>query len=109
MRPYKICVITTSRSEYGLLYPIIKRIHEDDACELRLIVTGAHLEEEFGLTARDIDSDGFGIIHKVRIFQEVIHCESSKPCQMPFSGLEAYCMKSNHKWLLYWDRYDYYP
>lgn len=69
MRPYKICVITASRSEYGLLYPIIKRIHEDDACELRLIVTGAHLEEEFGLTARDIDSDGFGIIHKVRIFQ----------------------------------------
>lgn len=57
----RIAVLTGSRSEYGLLYWTIRRIHEDPDLELLLIVTGMHLSPEFGSTVRDIEADGFPI------------------------------------------------
>ncbi|MBI4650899.1 UDP-N-acetylglucosamine 2-epimerase (hydrolyzing) [Candidatus Desantisbacteria bacterium] len=61
----KIAVITGTRAEYGLLYWIIKKIHDDPALELQLIVTNMHLSPEFGLTIREIEKDGFPISDKV--------------------------------------------
>jgi len=61
----KICVVTGTRAEYGLLYWIIKGINDDPDLELQLIVTGMHLSSEFGLTVRDIEKDGFPISEKV--------------------------------------------
>ena len=55
----KIAVVTGTRAEYGLLYWIIKGIHDDPELELQLIVTGMHLSPEFGLTVREIEKDGF--------------------------------------------------
>ena len=61
----KICVITASRSEYGLLRWIIDEIHKDSEMDLQLVVTGAHLSEEQGYTYKEIEVDGYPISTKV--------------------------------------------
>lgn len=61
----KICIITAARSEYGLLKWIIDGVHQDPNLELQLVVTGAHLSEEHGLTYRFIEEDGYPITAKV--------------------------------------------
>ena len=58
---YNIGVITTTRADYGLLSPLIKRIYESNQMELELIVSGTHLMEEFGYTKNEIEEDGFPI------------------------------------------------
>ncbi len=60
----KICVVTGTRAEYGLLFWLIKEIEADDELELQLIVTGMHLSPEFGLTYKEIEKD-FKIDKKV--------------------------------------------
>ena len=61
----KICIVTGSRAEYGLLRWVIQGIHEDSELTLQLIVTGMHLSPEFGLTYREIEQDGFKIDFKI--------------------------------------------
>ena len=63
--PRKICVVTGSRAEYGILYWLLREITADPALELQLIVTAMHLAPEFGLTYRQIEGDGFRIDAKV--------------------------------------------
>ena len=53
----KICVVTGTRAEYGLLYWLMKEIESDDSLELQLIVTGMHLSPEFGLTYKEIEKE----------------------------------------------------
>lgn len=65
--PRKICVITGSRAEYGLLYWLLRDIQDDGELELQLIVTGMHLSPEFGLTWQQIAADGFSINRKVEM------------------------------------------
>lgn len=60
----KVCVITGTRAEYGLLKPLIKKIDCDKDLKLQLIVTGMHLSPEFGLTYREIGQDGFEITER---------------------------------------------
>lgn len=67
MKPYKICVITGSRAEYGLLKPLIASIQSDPDLILQLIVTGMHLSSEFGFTYQEIENDGFPIEDKIEI------------------------------------------
>lgn len=57
IKPRKICVITGSRAEYGLLRWLLQRIEEEPTLELQLIVTGSHLSPEFGLTYKEIEKD----------------------------------------------------
>jgi GDP/UDP-N,N'-diacetylbacillosamine 2-epimerase (hydrolysing) len=66
MNRRKICVVTGSRAEYGLLYWLIKEIEDDKDLELQLIVTGMHLSSEFGLTYREIEKD-FKINKKINM------------------------------------------
>ena len=61
----KICIVTGSRAEYGLLYWLLKSIQEDDKLELQIIATGMHLSPEFGLTFQVIEKDGFLINRKI--------------------------------------------
>lgn len=63
----KICIVTGSRAEYGLLKPLITKISEDRDLILQLVVTGMHLSPEFGLTYKEIIKDGFTITEKVEI------------------------------------------
>jgi len=63
----RICVITGTRAEYGLLYPLISRISNDPDLVLDLVVTGSHLSAEFGLTYKIIEDDGFSIARKIEI------------------------------------------
>lgn len=62
-----ICVITGSRAEYGLLYPLLDTLRKDRRCTLSLVVTGMHLCPEFGSTYKEIENDGFTIRRKVRV------------------------------------------
>lgn len=62
----KICVVTGTRAEYGLLYWLIKAIEQDDELELQLAVTGMHLSPEFGLTYTEIERE-FKINKKIDI------------------------------------------
>ncbi|WP_342508842.1 UDP-N-acetylglucosamine 2-epimerase [Sporosarcina sp. FSL K6-2383] len=63
----KICVVTGTRAEYGLLYWLMKEIQQDVELELQLVVTGMHLSPEFGLTYKQIEEDGFIIDEKVEM------------------------------------------
>jgi len=63
----KICIATGTRAEYGLLKPLIEKISADDEFTLQLLVTGAHLSPEFGLTYRQIEFDGYRIDAKVEM------------------------------------------
>ena len=55
----KIAVVTGTRAEYGLLAPVMHKIKASSSLELQVIVTGAHLLAEFGLTVEDIVEEGF--------------------------------------------------
>ncbi len=63
----KICVVTGTRAEYGLLCWLMREIRDDPALELQIIATGAHLSPDFGLTYRAIEADGFAIDAKVEM------------------------------------------
>jgi UDP-N-acetyl-D-glucosamine 2-epimerase, UDP-hydrolysing len=53
----KICVVTGTRAEYGLLYWLLKEIEADGELRLQIVVTGMHLSPEFGLTYKEIEKD----------------------------------------------------
>lgn len=63
----KVCIVTGTRAEYGLLVPIIEKIKNDSDLELQLVVTGMHLSSEFGLTYNQIENDGYKIDEKVEV------------------------------------------
>lgn len=63
----KICIVTAARSEYGVLHWIIDEVNNDKDLELQLVVTGAHLSIEQGLTYKFIEQDGYSIVEKVPI------------------------------------------
>jgi UDP-hydrolysing UDP-N-acetyl-D-glucosamine 2-epimerase len=63
----KICVITGTRAEYGLLYWLMQEIRNDQKLQLQVVATGTHLSPEFGLTYKIIEEDGFHIDAKVEM------------------------------------------
>ncbi len=63
----KICVVTGSRAEYGLLRWVLEGINKSKLLNLQLIVTGMHLLPEFGLTVNSIENDGFYIDKKIEM------------------------------------------
>lgn len=62
-----ICILTATRAEYGLLKPIIKKLNYNENFDTRIVVTGAHLCPDFGLTYKEIENDGFVIDEKIDI------------------------------------------
>lgn len=63
----KICIVTGTRAEYGLLKPLIEKVYKSDEMELQLVVTGMHLSTEFGLTYQEIEEDGYSITAKIEM------------------------------------------
>lgn len=74
MIPRKIAVFTGTRAEYGLLYWLIHDLASDSKFEMQLIVSGAHLSPQYGLTYKEIEKDGFKIGAKI---ENVLSSDSS--------------------------------
>lgn len=64
---YKVCVVTATRAEYGLLRPLLFKLRNHPDIELCLVVTGAHLSELYGNTQKEIITDGFNDFLRVEI------------------------------------------
>ena len=65
-----ISVLTATRAEYGLLKPIIKKLNMIEEFDVRIVATGMHLSNEFGLTYQEIEQDGFTIHKKIEILKD---------------------------------------
>ncbi len=66
---FPICVLTTTRADYGILRPLLLALSKDGSLDLRLLVTGTHLSEAFGMTVREIEADGFSIDARISILE----------------------------------------
>ncbi len=66
-KPRTVAVFTGNRAEYGLQYPILRAIDRHQGLDYRLIVSGAHLDPQFGRTLEEIRTDGFRVDAEVRI------------------------------------------
>ena len=55
----KICVVTTTRADFGVLSPVIKQLHNDTNIDLKILVSGTHLMKNFGYTINEITSCGY--------------------------------------------------
>lgn len=64
---HKVCVVTGTRAEYGLLRWLMRDINDDPDLSLQIIATCMHLAPEFGETYREIEADGFVIDRKVEM------------------------------------------
>ena len=63
----KICFVSGSRADYGLLHNLMKLVQKSKKAKFQLIVTGMHLETRFGNTFKEIEKDGFKIDKRVKI------------------------------------------
>ena len=73
----KIAVFTGNRAEYGLQYPILKAIKDHPLLDYKLIISGAHLDENFGSTIEEINNDGFEIHAEAKIEMDADSIQSN--------------------------------
>jgi GDP/UDP-N,N'-diacetylbacillosamine 2-epimerase (hydrolysing) len=66
-RRRKICYVTGTRADFGLMQSTLRRIHQSETLELSIIVTGMHLSQEYGLTIRQIESTKFPIAARIKV------------------------------------------
>lgn len=64
---FKICVVTGTRAEYGLLRNLLLKLRDTENVKLDLVVTGSHLSDRFGNTQEEIAKDGFDDYIRVAI------------------------------------------
>jgi len=63
----KICVVTGSRADYGLLKLLMVQINKDNSLILQLLVTGSHLSNKYGMSLKEISADGFTVAKAIKI------------------------------------------
>jgi len=63
----RICAVTSTRADYGLLFWVLRRIDEHPSFDLQLVVTGTHLVPDFGMTVNAIEADGFRVAERVEM------------------------------------------
>lgn len=68
--PFRVAVLTSTRAEYGLLVPVIRELQRIEGVEPSFLVTGMHLCEEFGMTVREIEKDGYPIDARIPILEK---------------------------------------
>lgn len=97
----KICVVSGTRAEYGLLFWTMKAIQDNPNFELSVCVTGMHLSPEFGLTYKQIESDGFQIDGKVEM---LVSSDTSvgitKSMGLGLIGFADYYERNKPDWIL---------
>ena len=72
MKRKKILVTTGTRAEYGILYPLLKKLQKSKKIKLILVVTGTHLSKKHGYTINEIKKDGFKIDAKVKMIPKIL-------------------------------------
>ena len=65
-----VCVLTTTRADYGILKPLLSCLQEEKMLSLRIVASGMHLSSEFANTYHEIENDGFTIHQKVVILSD---------------------------------------
>ncbi len=107
----RICVVTATRAEYGLLRGVIRNIIKDDEMELILAVTGTHLSKHFGNTVAEIKEDGFPIAEQIEILQkndtEIDICHTMANAAKLFA--EMYARQMPDMIVVEGDRYELLP
>ena len=63
----KICAVTTTRADYGIMRPLLVKLNKEKWCDLKLAVTGTHLLKQFGYTIKEIEKDNLNIDAKISI------------------------------------------
>lgn len=66
----RLCIVTGTRAEYHLLYPLLRTLERDGRLEYFLAVTGSHLSERYGNTYKDIEKDGFRDFERIPILED---------------------------------------
>lgn len=62
-----VAIFTGNRAEYGLLHPIIKAVAKEPRLDYKLLVSGAHLDQDFGTTLSEIERDGFAVAGQIKM------------------------------------------
>lgn len=104
----RICILTATRAEYGLLKSIILKLKKVSEFEVGVVVTGSHLSPEFGLTYKEIEQDGITIDEKIEILLSAdTPAAISKSMGLAMIGFADYFARSNPNMLLVLgDRYE---
>ncbi|WP_458121127.1 UDP-N-acetylglucosamine 2-epimerase [Paenibacillus sp. Z6-24] len=102
----KILVITGTRADYGIYYPILKAIEQTENMELNLLVTGMHLSPQYGYTIDHIRKDGFTIAAQVDcLLQGSTHANMAKSVGLALMGMtQAFEMIMPDRVLILGDR-----
>lgn len=105
-----IGVLTSSRADYGIYRPLLKRLEEDPFFNLELIVFGTHLSQFHGFTVQNIRKDGFCIAHRVDSLtlgdSEEAVSSAMALTSAKFSGLWASVVKKYDLIFCLGDRYE---
>ncbi len=84
----KILVVTGTRADYGIYYPILNAIQNERDYQLELLVTSMHLSPEFGSTIEEIKKDGFSIVATVdNLLQGSNHANMAKSIALAILGM----------------------
>ena len=63
----RICYLTGTRADFGLMVSTLRAIDSDSRFDLKLLVTGMHLSDRYGGTIADIEAEGFSIAGRVAV------------------------------------------
>ena len=69
MKQKRICIVTTTRADWGLLSPIARRLHDMPGIELQIIASNMHLNPLYGMTVNEIANDGLTVSARVPIHE----------------------------------------
>ncbi len=61
----RLVILTSSRADYGIYLPLLKKLKADDFFDLQIIAFGTHLSRFYGYTLSQIEADGFEVKHKI--------------------------------------------
>lgn len=107
----KILYVSGSRAEYGIMKRLLKKIKESNEIDLKLIVTGMHLDEKYGFTYKNIEEDGFEIYKRIDI--NTFGNDNKSILDSMSIGLkkfsELFCFEKFDAIILLGDRYEILP
>lgn len=106
-----IGVVSVARSDFGIYRPLLRRIQSDADLQLRLYVAGSHLAPEFGLTVREIESEGFSIFRRIETLLASDSPEGiAKSMALGTAGFaQAFSADRPDLLVVLGDRFDMYP